>query len=198
MKNEIGEKYDKIAQWWHDYHLGSDYGLRQIERAITYCGNGRSALDVGCGSGGRIISKLEDHGFSVTGIDASEKMIELAKANHPSAQFFVADICDWDTDRKFDLIVAWDSIFHLPFSMHNHVITKLCGMLKSQGILAYTFGDGYGSHESDWQMDKFHYSTIGITGNLQILKECNCECRHLELDQYPEKHVFLIARKADQ
>lgn len=54
MKQNIGEQYDKIAQWWHDHHNDSDYGLRQIEKAISYCNLRGSALDVGCGTGGRI------------------------------------------------------------------------------------------------------------------------------------------------
>lgn len=195
MKDNIGEKYNKIAQWWHNHHHESDYGLRQIERAISYSTGSGSALDVGCGSGGRIVRKLESHGFNVTGIDASTKMIEIAKDNHAFAQFFVADICTWDTNQKYDLIVAWDSIFHIPFSMHSLVVSKLCGMLRMNGILTYTFGDDYGEHESDWHNDKFYYSTIGINGNLKVIMENNCECRHLELDQYPEKHVFIIAKK---
>lgn len=195
MKHNIGEHYDKIAQWWHDYHLKSDYGLRQVEKAISYCKGGGSALDVGCGSGGRIVKKLQDHGFNVTGIDASTKMIEIAKANHSSSHFLIADICTWNTTGKYDLIVAWDSIFHIPFSLHPQVLSKLCGMLRKGGILIYTFGDDYGEHESEWHNDKFYYSSIGITGNLKVIMENNCECRHLELDQYPEKHVFLIAKK---
>jgi len=195
MKHNIGAKYNKIAEWWHQHHLNSTYGVRQIEMAISYCSNQISALDVGCGSGGRIVRSLEDKGFIVTGIDASSKMIDIAKANHPSTKFIEADICNWETDQKFDLIVAWDSIFHLPLSMHAVVISKLCGMLQKDGILAYTLGNDYGEHVSDWKNDKFYYSSIGINGNLKVIMESNCECMHLELDQFPEKHVFIIAKK---
>lgn len=195
MKHPIGEKYDKLAEWWHQYHHNSDYGLRQIEKAISYCTYQRTALDVGCGSGGRIVQKLVNNGFIVTGIDASSKMIDIAKSNHPSTKFIEADICTWETDQKFDLIVAWDSIFHLPFSMHSAVISKLCGMLQKGGILAYTLGDDYGEHVSDWKNDKFYYSSIGINGNLKVIIESKCECKHLELDQFPENHVFIIVKK---
>lgn len=195
MKNNIGEKYDKIAEWWHVYHQNSDYGLSQLERAISYCKSNVSALDVGCGSGGRIINKLESKGFAVTGIDASKQMIKIAKTCHAEAQFVLADICTWNTTLRYDLVVAWDSIFHLPLTMHASVVAKLCSMLNKDGILLYTLGDEYGEHESDWHNDQFYYSSIGINGNLKILIENNCECRHLELDQYPEKHVCIIAQK---
>lgn len=193
-KNNIGNKYDKIAEWWHNYHRASDYGLKALERAISYCKKHDSALDVGCGSGGRIINKLENNGFQVTGIDVSEKMIAIARENHKQAEFKVADICTWNSDQQYDLIVGWDSLFHLPLDMHTPVLAKLCGMLKAGGIFLYTFGDDYGEHESDWHNDNFYYSTIGITENLKITMENNCECRHLELDQYPEKHVVIIVQ----
>jgi len=169
--------------------------LRRKAVSFLQLPDGGRALDVGCGSGGRIVRKLLENEFTVTGIDASSKMIELAKHNHPDVDFQVADICNWQATIKYDFIVAWDSIFHLPLSMHEPVISKLCSMLQKEGVLIYTFGDDYGEHESDWHNDKFYYSTIGISENLRITQKENCECRHLELDQYPEKHVFIIVQK---
>lgn len=194
-ENNIGEKYNKIAEWWHIQHNDSNYGLEQISRAISYCKNHGSALDVGCGSGGRVTRKLLDEGFNITGIDASEKMIEIAKLNHSNVDFQVVDICNWQTDKKFDFIVAWDSIFHLPLNMQIPVITKLCSFLEKDGIMIYTFGDAYGEHQSDWHNDRFHYSTIGINENLKTIIGNNCQCRHLELDQYPQNHVYIIVQK---
>lgn len=191
----LGKKYDKIASWWYETHKDSNYGLAQIDRAIHYCKNHVSALDVGCGSSGRVISKLLNAGFNVIAIDVSEKMIEIAKSIHNNVNFQVFDICTWETDEKYDFIVAWDSIFHLPLKKQIPVITKLCKMLKKDGILIYTFGDSFGEHESDWHNDKFHYSTIGINENIKVLMDNDCQCRHLELDQYPESHVFIIAQK---
>jgi SAM-dependent methyltransferase len=192
----IGKKYDKIADWWHVNQKDSSYGLAQVERAISYCNGKATALDVGCGSGGRISQKLLDNGFAVTGLDASAEMIRIAKANHTDVSWILGDICIWETEKKFDLIIAWDSIFHLPLEMHAVVIPKLCGMLADNGVLLYTFGDGYGSHESDWKDDIFPYSTLGIDGNVSLLMDSGCTCRHLELDQFPQPHVYVIAQKS--
>lgn len=197
MKPDIGKQYDKIAQWWNDEHHESGYGLSQIGRAISYCKTKQTALDVGCGSGGRITRQLLAEGFTVTGIDASSKMIEIAKNNHPGVDFEVADICNWESDHRFDLIVAWDSIFHLPLPMQAPVVAKLGSMLQKKGVLIYTFGDDNGEHESDWCGDKFYYSSIGINENMRVIMGSDCQCRHLELDQYPEKHVYIIVQKAE-
>lgn len=191
----LGTKYDKIAQWWHDRHVHSSYGVTQFERAIRFTSKGGKALDVGCGTGGRFIRILQSRGFAVTGLDVSKEMIRLARQNHPEHTFLHQDICTWDTNEKFDLIVAWDSIFHLPLAMQRRVVSKLCNLLASGGVLIYTFGDAHGAHTDQWHGDTFYYSSIGITENLQLLTGNGLKILHLELDQYPETHVYTIATR---
>lgn len=193
----IGAKYDKIAHWWHQEHDHSLYGLEQIRGAILYCNQRRSALDVGCGSGGRVFRLLEEMGFGITGIDASAEMIAIARASHPAALLQVADIREWQSPERFDLVIAWDSIFHLAQHEHEQVLKKLADLLGAGGILIYTLGDAVGEHESDWHDDKFPYSSIGIGENLRVLMDCGLHIRHVELDQYPQKHAYIIARKGE-
>ena len=193
----IGPKYDKIAHWWHEQHSESSYGIEQIRRAIRYCQHQGSALDVGCGSGGRIFRVLEESGFQITGIDASPEMIAIATANHPVVTLQVADIREWQSDERYDLIIAWDSIFHLAQNEHDQVLKKLANLLAEGGILVYTLGDAVGEHESDWHDEKFPYSSIGIGENLRVLMDCGLQIRHVELDQYPQKHTYIIARKGE-
>lgn len=192
---EIGKQYDKIASTWQASMQDSTYGLPLIGRAIRYCEHPKQALDVGCASGGRIINKLLEHSFEVKGIDVSANLLELAKVQHPEVHFELADITSWKSQENYDLIIAWDSIFHLPLEEQEPVLKKLCHYLNPQGVLVYTFGEGYGAIEGICQQERFTYSTLGIEENLKIIQENNCQCRHLELDQYPNNHVSLIVRK---
>jgi hypothetical protein len=50
---QTGQNYDAIASWWLDEMNHSTYGVAALERAIGFVGNGRWALDVGCGCEGR-------------------------------------------------------------------------------------------------------------------------------------------------
>ncbi len=191
----LGIKYDKIATWWDERHRNSDYGINQFEKAVAYSSKNGKALDVGCGAGGRFVRILQQHNFQITGLDVSKEMIKLARKNHPNDQFFVQDICNFETTEKFDFIVAWDSIFHLPLDKQEPVVTKLCNLLAKDGTLIYTFGDANGEHDDTWHDDTFHYSSIGIDGNLRILSANGVSCRHLEIDQWPAKHVYIIGIK---
>ncbi len=190
----LAGKYDRIAAWWNERHFDSDYGVKQLERALGFAPDSGRALDVGCGSGGRFVRRLEDRGFSVIGIDVSAEMIRLARENHPGAEFIQTDICHWDTPDRFDFILGWDSLFHLPFAEQAATMEKLCGWLAPEGVIAYTFGDAVGEHEDQWQDDSFYYSSIGINHNLRILDAAGLVCRHLIFDQWPHNHVFVVAQ----
>lgn len=194
---ELGRKYDKIAQWWHEQHHASAYGMQQLARALSYASTtGRRALDVGCGAGGRVVNALLAQGYEVTGIDVSAEMIRLAARNHPDAVFHVQDICIWEPDGTFDFIVAWDSIFHLPLQMQRPVMDKLCRLLDKNGVIIYSFGNATGDHTDTWHDDEFYYSSIGMNGNLAALLENGLTVLHLELDQFPEqRHAYVIGQK---
>lgn len=203
----IGQKYNKVADWWNSRHLNSEYGMKQIRRAISYCNTKRVALDVGCGAGGRIIRELEQNGFDVEGFDVSQRMIEIARSNHPQFNFEVGDITKIERNSLYDLIIAWDSTFHLPGSSQATAVNKMCSMLDAGGILVYTFADmegdfednsfsdGKGGQYGDLENDAFGYGSLGITKNLELLITNRCKVMHLEIDQYPDKHAYVIAKK---
>lgn len=191
----LGKKYDKIAAWWQEQHKNGVYGVAQLEKALSFRASGGTALDVGCGTGGRLVSALQKMNYAVTGIDVSAEMIKLACENHPNERFIHEDICAWNTTEKYDFICAWDSIFHLPHHKQEMVINKLCRFLNRDGILIYTFGNALGDHIDEWRGESFYYSSIGVNENLRLLIENQLTVLHLELDQYPEKHVYVIAKK---
>ena len=122
--------------------------------------------------------------------------IKLASGNHPSERFIHQDICTWDTPNSFDFIVAWDSIFHLPYHEQEPVVSKLCQLLNDDGVLIYSFGDAIGEHTDQWRGDTYYYSSLGINENIRLIVENGLTIMHLELDQYPEEHVYVIAKKS--
>jgi SAM-dependent methyltransferase len=196
---DTADRYDHIAQWWQTQHQDSLYGIAQLERAIKFTPKKHLAIDIGCGSSGRFFKVLSEHGFQVEGLDISGEMINLAKKLYPDITFYREDISRWHPSTSYSLVVAWDSTFHLPLDMQEHVVKKLCDLLESDGVLLFTCGGGYKPSEvsGTFQGQEFEYSTLGINTFLKILNEQNCTCLHLEYDQYPENHVYIIAQKHD-
>jgi SAM-dependent methyltransferase len=68
---------------------------------------GLAVLDAGCGTG-YLSAKLRDRGARVTGVDLAERMIEIARADHPGIDFRVDSCTELATleDGRFDLVVA--------------------------------------------------------------------------------------------
>ncbi len=101
-----------------EYLYGHDPGP-VARRAIRYqkpllaSGQTASALDVGCGEGQDLLF-LAREGYAATGIDFTETGIAKARTivenNGQSAELVRADILNWQTDEKFDLVLAVNSL----------------------------------------------------------------------------------------
>lgn len=76
----------------------------------------RTICDLGCGNG-YMAGQLAEMGYDVTGVDASESGIAIARANFPKATFVQAAIDATLLQRasldQFDLVVSSDVIEHL-------------------------------------------------------------------------------------
>jgi predicted TPR repeat methyltransferase len=141
---------------------------------------------------------LARHGLRTDGIDPSTAMIGLARDRHPEARLVHADICRWELPRSYDLIVAWDSTWHVPLGQLQPVLTKLCRGLAAGGVLVFTTGgtDVPSEKQDSCMGPPMYHATLGIPKTLQVLAASGCTCRHLEYDQRPEDHVYIIAQKA--
>jgi SAM-dependent methyltransferase len=194
---EIAQSYDQLADQWNSDAFPRENGIKQHERAIAFAKNRRCALDVGCGSSGRILDLLQSLGFEVEGLDISSRMIELAKRRHPAVTFHHADICEWELPKKYDFISAWDSIWHVPLSQQEPVLKKLLNGLSSGGICIFTMGglDAPSEKVDSAMGPQMYYGVLGIPETLRLLSDADCVCRHLEYDQYPELHLYVIAQK---
>ena len=194
---EVGASYDQIAARWRAPTFDNDNGIAAHKRALQFV-SGKHALDVGCGSNGRLFTLMEQNGLTAQGLDVSPEMVALARSAFPHIEIHQADICTWQPTQSFDFISAWDSIWHVPLAEHAAVLTKLMQALTPGGVLIFTMGglahaDEVFNHEMGVPM---YHSTLGIPATLALIDNCGCVCRHLEFDQHPEPHVYVIAQKS--
>ena len=173
---ELGENYNKIAKSWINAQMENpEYGMEYMRKAIKYTKKKSQALDLGCGGTGRVINELLKHDFVVTGIDVSAEMIRYAKDRHPNIKFINADFIEWEANGNFDLIIAWDSVFHAPKNLQEKVTAKMCNLLSPGGILLFTGGSNAGEVSGEMEGVSFEYGTIGYSGYLDIIVKKNCK-----------------------
>lgn len=99
-------------------------------------------LDAGCGSG-RDSKYFKEAGYSVTALDVSEELVDIASKNigQPVVHASFSDI-DWE--NEFDGIWCCASLLHVPKAELVPVFTKLSKSLKYGGALYFSFKYGAG------------------------------------------------------
>ena len=191
--------YDLLAERWLDGAFNPSNGMRQHERALAFLDRQAEgwALNVGCGCNTRFNPLLRAHGLQIEGVDISARMIDLARAADPQVVLHHADICDWPLARSYRFISAWDSIWHVRLEAQAALMRKLMRSLGPGGVFILSTGglDQAGEHVDATMGPEVYYATLGIPGLLALIDEAGCVCRHLEFDQYPEKHLFMVVQQ---
>lgn len=138
--SEIARSYDHLADHWASAKVPATNGMEQHRRAIAFLEKKGAALDVGCGSSSRLIDLLLEEGFRVEGLDVSEQMIARARTKNADVPFYCASISEWRFPKKYDLISAWDSLWHLTIDLQREAITKISEGLNENGVFIFSTG----------------------------------------------------------
>jgi SAM-dependent methyltransferase len=104
-----GALWGARARDWADHQEPAQRELYEQAIRLTGSGSGTALLDVGCGSGG--LSRLAAAaGATVTGIDAAEPFVEIARERVTAGRFDVGDLqfLPYD-DGAFDVVVGVNS-----------------------------------------------------------------------------------------
>ncbi len=107
---EIMAKYYDEMYSWKDYEKETQ---RLVEIIDGFKSNeGKTLLDVGCGSGGHI--KYLRHHYEVTGVDLSESMLRVAREQFKDVEFFQQDMSKMNLGKTFDIVTClFGGIGHL-------------------------------------------------------------------------------------
>ncbi len=151
-KKEI-DKFSKIAEEWWDPE-GKFKPLHKFNPTrISYIKNNVidtfkikdkkkplekvSILDIGCG-GGLLSEPMKRLGAEVTGIDASEKNINIAKLHAKKNQLDINYLCaspeSLKIDKKFDVILNMEIIEHVE---NVELFIKSCSKLLRKGGIMF-------------------------------------------------------------
>lgn len=152
MNNSLEEIYNSFADTYESSRglfdiskiLNSFYSLLGTEQG--------SLLDLGCGAGEPVARYFVDNHWSVTGVDFSERMLELAAKYVPEMNTVKTDIVTAKfSENQFDAITATYSLFHIPTSDHVALFNNWHRWLKPKGSVLFTYAteEYTGSKEFD-------------------------------------------------
>ena len=152
IKNEEIEKFSKIAEeWWkpdgkfkplHKFNpvrikyirdsISKKFGVNDVNKPLKKL----NILDIGCG-GGLLSEPMSRLGAEVTGIDASDENIKVAKARLLKTKlkinYFHSSPESFKTKKKFDVILNMEVVEHV--NDIDLFISKTAKLLKNDGIM---------------------------------------------------------------
>lgn len=97
-------------------------------------------LDLGCGAGEPFPRFFLEHGWDVTGVDVSPRMLELAARYAPRMQTLCADLADVDfPPAAFDAITCIYALFHVPRARHPGLFAHFARWLRPGGKTLFTY-----------------------------------------------------------
>jgi SAM-dependent methyltransferase len=97
------EFFEQVADNYLNPGVFKRYYNARLKRLLRFnIPAGKSVLELGCGTGDLMAALEPRRGV---GVDFSERMVEQARARHPSLEFILADAHDFEIDEKFDIIL---------------------------------------------------------------------------------------------
>lgn len=134
--------YDRIAERYLATKDPQDpLTLAALEELARYLPPGAAVLDLGCGAGVPVTRWLVERGFAVTGVDLSERQLELARRLAPGATFVKSDMSELSlAPETFGAVVAFYSIIHVPREEHPALLADIYRWLEPGGSLLATPG----------------------------------------------------------
>ena len=125
--------YVNAPQWLNRYHARLQRAVfEQLLDLVPTPSEEEHALEIGCGSG-RWCRLLRQRGYSVTGIDLQESLIERNRQAMPEIDFVTTSIQEFDANRKHDLVASVTVLQHIPFAEQEAAIHKIGQLVRSEG-----------------------------------------------------------------
>ena len=133
-----------------------------LDRFLIRVPPGGTILDVGCGMGEPIARCLIERAFRVVGVDASRRMIELCRSRFPDAEWLVADMRELDLRRRFDGILAWDSLFHLSADDQRGMFRRFAEHAEPGAPLMFTSGSAEGESVGVYRGEPLYHASLPL------------------------------------
>jgi 2-polyprenyl-3-methyl-5-hydroxy-6-metoxy-1,4-benzoquinol methylase len=195
----VSNAYDRTAERWRATRPLELYPVvaRLLDVALERAPTNARVLDVGCGAGVPLTRALAARGLRVTGLDFSERLLEIARAEVPGATFVHGDmrtVVSREIGENYDLIVAWDSVFHVPRANHAAVFTRFASWLRPGGRLLLSLGGSAWEGTSEMLGETFFYSGFDPEESLRLLETAGFTIVHAEIDDPQSRgHLSIVA-----
>ena len=157
----------------------------------------QTILDVGCGDGLPVDAYLVKQDLAVNVIDASERMIELARRNVPEGFYEVKDMLDLkEGEYCVDGIVSLRAMLHIPHARYRALLKNFASFMPKSGALLLAMRPdewGQAGKDAAGAMVPLYHDSAG--DNIELLEDAGFTILLNDIDASGDKkHQIILAR----
>lgn len=167
---DILPTYERVAARFDAVRDRSLFERAWLDRALAHA-PGRRVLDLGCGTGRPIAQYLSERRAEVTGVDGAGAMVAQFAANLPRAEAVQADMRGLDLGRRFDLILAWHSFFHLTGADQRAMFAVFAAHATQGAALMFTSGTEAGEAIGAVDGQPVYHASLSVEDYEALLEE---------------------------
>lgn len=206
-QQETIKTWDKVAKLYQDNFMDLNYYDHTYDHLCSLLKPNASIFEIGCGPGNitkYLLNKSRE--YKIDGIDTSPQMIELAKANNPTASFSVMDGRYLDAISKhYNAVVCGFCVPYLSEDDCAKLFRDCKRILLPGGVLYLSFMEGapslsgYKTGSSGHKMYFYYHELNTIRTQLETNGFKEIQLYHID---YPKKdgiadiHTVLIAQRS--
>ncbi|MCP5208497.1 MAG: class I SAM-dependent methyltransferase [Hahellaceae bacterium] len=141
--------YLDLSRYYDQFCSDIDYAEQSefAQRAWQCFSNsgGRAFLDLACGTG-QLLKLMEDKGFSISGLDNSQEMLDQTAKRCPDATLLLSDLAEFERHHEYDLITSFLYSMHYshPLAAFQQTLCKAYQALKPGGAFVFDAVDKNG------------------------------------------------------
>ena len=152
------DTFNKLAGKYQEKYMNYDFYFDTYDTFCDLISNDKAAIfEIACGPGNitkYLLNRRPD--FKIEGIDLAPNMVELARANNPTANFHVLDSRDISgVNKKFDAVMCGFCTPYLSKDDVAKLIIDIRALLNTDGILYLS------TMEDDYEKSDFQTSSDG-------------------------------------
>lgn len=191
--------YDATAEWYAQTHSDIAEMKPQLDTFIGLLpASAQTLLDIWCGPG-RDARYFVLQWYEVTGIDTSEKLLEIARQQVPTATFLLADMRTLSFDLgSFAGIWSCASLLHLPKVDVPATLQLRQQLLQSGGVIFVGVKAGTGEHmiQKDYYLghEKF-FAFYELPELTKLITDAGFEIIQIDMDAKRDAWCNVFARK---
>lgn len=128
-------QYDSQETGWASEGIGLKSPTRahfwEFLKSYAFSWKGKSILEIGAGTGWLLDLALEAGAKSIVGVEPAKENIRLARERYPRVKMVNKTFEDYQTKRKFDVILSVMSLTHI--ADIDGAFKKIASLLSSEG-----------------------------------------------------------------